>query len=143
MKPVDFDLTQASRVYAVANTPFFLLRKLQGDPSARAICDACPGREIVEELSSIVATEPLDAVEAVRPYVYLVSLWFKPEIDHLREAAKLESSIHIWYSYLAEVLLETYSPVQQQVIEVPGALAAPTVSQATDSPTTTRIINAP
>jgi len=143
MKPADFDLSNASRAYAVANTPFFLLRKLQSDPSARAICEACPGHEIVEELRSLVAAEPLDAIEAVRPYVYLVSLWFKPEIDHLQEAAKLEASIHIWYSYLAEVLLETYSPVQQQLMEVPGALAAPAVSVGADSPTMSRTIIAP
>jgi len=127
MSPMDFDLTQASRIYSIANTPLFLVRKLQDDPSVRAISDACPGEQIVEMIRAIVAAEPANALEAVRPYAFLVALWFKPEIEHLQEAAKFKTPVYGWYEYIAGALRESFSPVQRQVIEVPGQLSAPPV----------------
>jgi hypothetical protein len=140
MNPRNFDLSQAAYVYGLANTPLFLARKLQTDPSVRAISVACTGQEILEELKVVLNADPASTEEAVRPYAYLVALSFKPEGDHLQEAARLQTSIHQWYSYIAETLVATYSPVQTQLIEVPGALSAPSVSQEQSVPTTTRVI---
>jgi hypothetical protein len=143
MNAVELDLTQAAKIYGIANTPLFLIRKLQEDPSVRAISAAYSGPEIVEALRSMVAAEPVDAGEAVRPYALLVALWFKTEIDHLQEAAKLETAIYAWYSYIAEVLVASFSPVNDQVIEVPGQLSSPTASIESSSPTASQYIIVP
>jgi len=135
MNPQDFDLTQASRVYGIANTPPFLVRKLQADPTVRAISDSCGGEQIIEQLQRIVAAEPTDATEAVRPYVYLVALWFKPEINHLREAAKIQAPNYRWFGWITELLMETFSPVHQQLVEVPMQVTAPSVTVGLSAPT--------
>ncbi len=143
MNVAGLDLTQAAKIYGVANTPLFLIRKLQDDASVRAISAAYSGPEIVEALRSMVAAEPRDPVEAVRPYALLVALWFKPEVDDLQEAAKLETTIYGWYSYIAEVLVASFSPVHDQVIEVPGQLSSPTASIESSSPTASQYIIVP
>lgn len=134
----DLDLAQASRIYGVANTPLFLLRKLQGDQSVRSIADRYTGEDILETLRPLLNTEPANAVEAVRPYALLVALWFKPEVEHLREAAQLHS-VHGWYSYASAVLLETFSAIQRRVIQVPGVLQSSDLSHASTA-STNRII---
>jgi hypothetical protein len=140
MNPIDFDLTQSSYIYGVSNTPLFLVRKLQADPSIRAISEACTGQQIVDALRSLMTVDPANAVEAVRPYAYLVALWFKPEIEHLQEAAKLQTSVYGWYAYIAQALIESFSPVHTQEIEVPGQLLAPAVSFGSATPTSRIII---
>ena len=140
MNPYDFDLTEASRIYAVANTPLFLVRKLQADPAVKAICDACAGQQIVEALRATIMVEPANSVEAVRPYAFLVALWFKPEVEHLQAAATFQTSIYNWYQYVAQVLVETFSPVQRQVIEVPGIVRTQSASAGSSTPTTGVII---
>jgi hypothetical protein len=143
MNTAEINLTQAAKVYGVANTPHFLIRKLQDDPAVRAISAIYSGPEIVEALRSMVAAEPSDAVEEVRPYAFLVALWFKPEVDHLQEAARLETAIYGWYSYIAEVLTASFSPVHDQVIEVPGQLSSSTASIESSSPTASQYIIVP
>jgi hypothetical protein len=118
MRLSEFDLDEASRILGIANTPLFLVRKLQNDGSVRAIGDAIPGPEIVSELQAMITIEPTDPIEAVRPYVYLVSLWFKSEVDSLQEAARFTSSIYGWYSYIAKALLESFSPIQRQTMSI-------------------------
>jgi hypothetical protein len=140
MNLIEFDFAPAGKIYGIANTPLFLIRKLQVEPTARAIGDACAGSEIVEALRSMVNTEPANAAEAVRPYVLLLALWYKPEVDYLLEAAKLQTTIYGWYSYVAEVLRATFSSVQGQVIEVSGQLLSPTVSIESSSPSASRCV---
>lgn len=136
MNPDDFDLTEAASVYAVSNTPLFLVRKLQADPAVRALGDGCSGEEIVEALRVAVTTEPQDAQEAVRPYVYLVALWYKPELEHLLEARRIAAPQYLWFAYIASVLIQTFSPVQKQLITVPGQLDSPRPSITSSSGTT-------
>jgi hypothetical protein len=128
MKPNEFDLSQASRVYGVANTPPFLVRKLQTDPALLAMGENCGPEEIMSALRAAVAAEPATSVDAVRPYALLVALWFKPEIEHLKEAAKIQAPEYRWYSYVAELLIQSFSPTQRQSVQVPGVLSAPAVS---------------
>jgi hypothetical protein len=143
MNPNSFNLSQAAYVYGLANTPLFLVRKLQEDPSIRAIADACTGEEIVSELRRIIGDEPTNACDAVRPYAYLVALSFGTEIDHLNEASRLRTSVYQWYGYIAETLVAAFSPVQKQFVQVPGVLPTPPVSQEVGTATTTRLIIAP
>jgi hypothetical protein len=135
MNASDFDLTGASRVYGVANTPLFLVRKLQADPAIRALGERCTGEKIIAALRQALSAEPVDSVDAVRPYALLVALWFKPEIEHLKEAARLQGGSFTWYSLIAETLLSTFSPVHTQVVQVPGCLPSPIVSPRSSTPT--------
>lgn len=134
------DLAQASQVYAVANTPLFLVRKLQADPSIRSVADTFSGEEIVEGLRSILDAEPTTTNEAVRPYALLIALWFKPEIEHLQMAAGLQSEIYSWYEYIARALLSTFSPVKGGLIEVPTQFTAPSASNESTAPVERRIL---
>jgi len=138
MNPNDFDLTEASRSYGVANTPPFLVRKLQADPVVRAISEKCSPLEILDAIRSTVSAEAESPLEAVRPYAFLTALWFKPEIEHLQEAAKIDAPTCRWFVHVASILLETFSPVQGGIIEVPGQLASPSVSMG--SPALTIVI---
>ena len=137
MNTNDFDLTQASRAYGVANTPPFLVRKLQADPVVRALGEKCEAEDILAALHASVATEPESAVDAVKPYALLVALWFKPEIDHLNEAAKISAPEWRWFSDIAQLLLLSFSPVHRQTVQVPGLLPSPSVSVGSSASTTT------
>jgi hypothetical protein len=128
MNPNNFDLSQATLIYGVSNTPLFLLRKLQSDPVVRAISDTCSGAEILEAIRVSLLEEPRSPLEAVQPYAYLLALWFKPEIRHLQEASKIPAPHANWYPYMAEVLTETFSKVQTLTLQPPGQLPAPVVS---------------
>jgi hypothetical protein len=140
LNPNDVDLRQASYVYGIANTPLFLVRKLQDDPAIRALGTECPGEQLVDALRLIAALEPASAVEAARPYAFLVALWFNPNIEHLREASTIQAPVHKWYAYIAQVLLETFSPVQSQSIEVAGELRTPVISIGSTAATNLEII---
>ena len=130
----EINLKRATQIHAIANTPLFLVRKLQADPAVRQAADSISGEEIVQALRTAVTREPVSAEDAVRPYVLLVALWFSPKIAHLQEAAKLETSIYSWYSYIAEALLTSFSAVQQQIIKVPAQVSPPTVCSSSPDP---------
>lgn len=140
MNPNEADLSHASYVYGIANTPLFLVRKLQDDPTIRALGAECPGEQLVDALRLIEAREPATALEAVRPYAFLVALWFNPKIDYLREASNIQIPAYRWYAYIAQVLLETFSPVQRQSLEVAGELRAPVISIGSTAATNQEII---
>ena len=131
-----FDLTQASRAYGVANTPPFLVRKLQADPAVRAIGEVCEPEDILSALRSAVVSEPTTVVDEVRPYALLVALWFKPGVQHLKEAAKLAAPSYRWFAVVAELLIQTFSPVQTQVVQFP-MLSSASVSLSSTAATTT------
>lgn len=140
MNPNDANLSQASYVYGIANTPLFLVRKLQDDPAIRALGAECSGEQLVDALRLIAAREPASAVEAVRPYAFLVALWFNPKIEYLKEASNIQTLVYKWYAYIAQVLLETFSTVQSESIEVPGELRAPVVFIGSTAATNQEII---
>jgi hypothetical protein len=136
MNPNDFDLTQTARVYGIANTPPFLVRKLQADPIVHAISEQCSAQQILDGLRSALNSDPLSPVEAVRPYAYIVALWLKPEMEHLQEAAKIPAPSYRWFATIVEILVQTFSPIENQSIDVPGLFSAPIVSVGTSAPTT-------
>ncbi|MGB2678201.1 MAG: hypothetical protein WAN12_14045 [Candidatus Acidiferrum sp.] len=142
--PSDWELSEASRAYGVANTPLFLVRKLQADPEVRAICDACSGEQILDALESALRVEPATPAEQVRPYAFLVALWFKPTADHLREAFRFScaDTSWRWFGYIAAALLETFSHVESQTIQVPARIGTPSASTQ-PAATIARMIIAP
>ena len=141
MNPNEYDLSEAASIYSVANTPNFLLRKLQGNAAVRTIADTRRSDEIVDAIHATALIEPTSAVDAVWPYVLLVALWFKSEIEPLRQAATINAPNHQWYAYLATVLISTFSPIQKQVIEVPTPFVTPKIPEmSSNAPIDTRII---
>lgn len=132
----DFDLVEASRVLGVANTPLFLVRKLQADAEIRAISEEVSGEQILEGLAMALSQEPATPVEAVRPYAYLVALWFKPVPVYLKDAAKLSPAAEHWrwFEYISSVLIETYSHVESATLKVPVLIAEPV--KVSPAPTT-------
>ena len=71
--PREEDLTNAARVFAVANTLLFLVRKLRFDPLVQELGRRFSGTELLDALRSSVAEDPKNLEGAVRPYVYLVA----------------------------------------------------------------------
>lgn len=139
----DFDLTQASQIYGIANTPLFLIRKLQSDATIKELADSLPGPDIVTAIGAAISKRPANPVEAVLPYALLVALWFKPQIDDLQQAAKFSAPGFSWFQFIANVLMEKFSPVQQQKIQVPSLMPGPRPTSITSSASTSRIILAP
>jgi hypothetical protein len=128
------DLSEACAAFAVANTPLFLLRKLRKDPAVLNISRSFNAVLILDEFKKAVLDEPKNLEETVRPYVYAVALANEPSDEYLREAAKLELSKWDWLEYLIQVLLETYTPTNQEEIWVPGAIVQAPVILSSDAP---------
>ncbi len=130
----DFDMTPASRIYGISNTPLFLIRKLQMDPTVKELSDSLSGEQIVEAIRVAVSKEPENPVEAVLPYALLVALWFKPKVEYLQQAATFGASAYSWFHFIAEVLIEKFSPIQRQMIQVPGQLSAAAINITSSAP---------
>jgi len=117
---------------------------LQADPEVRAMADTCSGEQILDAIGSALQAEPATPAAAVRPYAFLVALWFKPTADHLREAVKFSSAAGSWrwFDYIVATLVETFSHVETQTIYVPARIGAPTAS-IQSAAATSRIILTP
>jgi hypothetical protein len=116
----DIDLSNAYRVYAISNTPIFLIKQLKADAATNEIARNFSGEQIISALRDLVGTEPTDSLDFVRPYVYLVSLSKISDIQYLRAAANIEgTAVWDWFRYIQQYLLETYSPVITEKIESP------------------------
>jgi hypothetical protein len=129
------DLTEAAHAYAVANTPLYLTRKLREDRAAYEISRSLSGDEILTALDNALRVKPVDATGYVRPFVYLVALWFKPEDKYLKMSPRAPgASPRDWYNYVRGVLLETYSPTIDQSVRIPPSLRVSTPTIRTDAP---------
>src|SRR5882724_11742419 len=97
----EVDFSQASHAYAVANTPLFLIRKLQQDPVVHEVSRSFSGEEILEELRRAVEHEPRGLVEYVRPYVYLAALSRQQQGVYLKTAGQLTNAAKWdWFEYM-------------------------------------------
>jgi hypothetical protein len=134
------DLASAQSIYAVSNTPLFLLRKLQDDPAPRAVGVALSGPEILELLKAYAPKKPQGLREAVEPYVLLVALSQKGDVALLRAAAQIEALHYDWLNYLANVLVDISRPTGVTRIFVPGQLNSSPISATSNAATQTLII---
>ena len=147
MKRKQVDLAGAERIYAVSDAPLFLLRKLQADAAAREISSSLSVDEILDELKTSLQTKPRTLREAVEPYVLLVALQKKRNIDALKTAATLNAPYHDWFTYLSDVLLQTFTStatmslaVRGQSLVVPGQMVASPPANTSTAQTRTRIL---
>jgi hypothetical protein len=129
------DLTEAAHIYAVANTPLYLIRMLRQDPTVYEISKSFSGDEILTQLSNALRVKPESPVDYVRPFVYLAALWHKPEEKYLKMSPRIPDVGETdWFNYVRRVLLETYSPTISQNIQLPPRVRVATPSLHTDAP---------
>jgi len=118
--PCEADLTGASKVFAVANTPPFLVRKLLSEPVVQELNRRFSGTEILDALRSSASEKPNDLAGAVKPYVYLVALSRNSAVNFLHESRSIRAPYCDWFDYVREYLIETYSSVQRPAIVIPN-----------------------
>jgi hypothetical protein len=116
----ELDLSEAFKVYAISNTPIFLLKRLRADPATNEISRSFSGEKILAALNELAGVEEKHATDFVRPYVYLVALSKLPEIGYLRAAGDINGvGKWDWFKYIQQVLVESYSPVVRVEIKPP------------------------
>jgi hypothetical protein len=132
------DLTGATKILAVANTPLYLVRKLRHDQAVIDIGCSVDAEAILQSIRDAVSKAQPEPVDSVRPYVYLVALAMKQESRWLAEASEIHAPDWNWYRYIAKYLLDTHSPVMNQTIA--AGRYVPNVSIQTQSPVKTLIL---
>ena len=70
----------------------------------------------------------------MRPYAYLVALSKKPSNSELRAASAISAPKWSWFSYIALVLLESFSSVLTQEISAPKYTMRPPFSIQSKTP---------
>jgi len=137
------NLREASQMYAVANTPLFLARRLQEDPVVQEIANSFRGDQILEEFRNAIAHPPESLLDYTRPYVYLVALSKLPDSEYLRAANIGGTEKWRWVPYLKEVLLQTYIPLSTSDLLGEAARLSPSYAALTRTDSPTVVSNAP
>jgi hypothetical protein len=132
--PDEINLAQACRTFAVANTPLFLLRKLRSDPAISEIARRFSADEILDAIRDAVERDPAELLHAVRPYAYVVALSKKPQDKELREASRISAPKWGWFSFIASVLIDSFSSVSVQQIQIPVFTQSPSYSIRSNEP---------
>lgn len=136
MTHIKADLTGAQRIYALSNVPLFLLRRLQADPGPRTVSSNYSSQEILDELARSLKEKPRTLRDAVTPYVLLVALEQKRDLSSLQSAASLDAHFHDWYSYLASILVQSFTSTLIVPFTVPGQMQGVLASNTSSSHTT-------
>jgi hypothetical protein len=76
----------------------------------------------------------------VEPYVFLVALSQKKNITALKAAKYIHAPYHDWFSYLADVLEQTFSATTQTSLIVPGQMQATLPTNTSSAATRTLIL---
>jgi hypothetical protein len=137
--PPDFNLDSAEAAYAVANTPLYLLRKLQGDPVSQSLKERMTADDILTAFRAAATTEPQTLRDLVLPYVYLAALSLQQELGALRKSTEVvPRPEYKWLDYIRRVLIENYRPTSRVV--VPGPVEMPRLMTARSSASTNTAI---
>ena len=141
MKKLDqINLKQAEASFAVANTPLFLIHKLQSDPAVREIVDSSiSGKAILQALKVAIRRKPRTLTGVVRPYVYLAALSQRQDESSLKEASQFDAKYFDWFDYITNVLLETRRAASLETFLAPSNVT-PTVNTRTRAPITSSTI---
>jgi hypothetical protein len=107
-KQINLDI--AEKIFATANTPLFLLRKLRSDPETVRIRSRHSSDEILRELRNALKDNTGSFRSSVLPYVLLVTLSLDLENHYLIEASKLKAPHHRWFVYSCNYLLNEFRP---------------------------------
>jgi hypothetical protein len=110
MKPEQINLTETANIYLIANTPIFLIRRLQADSSVYALAQLCTASDLYDAIVSSLAKPPEDPIEAVRPFAFLVALRIQNCAQLFYKAAELPAPHLPWFSTVARMLGVTFVP---------------------------------
>jgi hypothetical protein len=113
-----YNLDNAESVFAISNTPIFLLRKLSEDTETSKISQEHTGEQLLSDLRQALDSGSGDVYSSVLPYVLLVALWKKETIEFLNRAASFESDDE-WYRYCVNILLHTYKSTTSKIVPTP------------------------
>lgn len=116
-------LARATKHLAVANTPFFLLRKLREEESTR-LFGSHPAEDTLSLLSRALALEPETIEDAVAPYFYLVALSFNQNKRALLAACDLKALHHRWYPDLCAVLRNSAMSTTRVTLTTPPVVTS-------------------
>jgi hypothetical protein len=130
----------AELAYVVANTPLYLIKRLQADPGVRLVSQSMQANELAAEYRSAVTQSPTNIRELITPYICLVALSMKDDISPLREETAIANPLpdYRWIERIRQLLIERYRPVSRSVINVPAIGAHPV--QNTSSASTRHFI---
>ena len=110
MKPEEVNLTDTANIYLIANTPIFLIRRLQADPSVYALAQLCAPLDLYAGIASSLAKSPNNPIEAVRPFAFLVALRIQNCAELFYRAAELPAPSLPWFPTVARMLGVTFVP---------------------------------
>jgi hypothetical protein len=119
----NISLSLAERDFLVANTPMFLVRKLQANSSIRRIGAEMSSEDILSALRDVAQRKPETLRDEVMPYALLVALFEKRDFNALRSSTLISANWHHrWFDYIRTALIQLFQPTQQFDIPVPGTL---------------------
>jgi hypothetical protein len=110
VKPEEIDLSETANIYMIANTPLFLIRRLQADSSVAALSLHCGTNDLYSGIESALSASPENPVEAVRPFAYLIALRNHNDPDMFFKASELRAPYLSWYPTVARMLAVTFIP---------------------------------
>jgi hypothetical protein len=130
----NLNLDKAEGIFAISNTPAFLLRKLSEDEVTNYVGKKYSGDEILSKLKNVIESDKTDTKSSVLPFIFLVALWKKDDISYLEKAAILSTSDD-WFKFRANILLQTYKSTSIKEIKItaiPNNLIIPHSTYAID-----------
>jgi hypothetical protein len=139
MKPSEVDLSEAGNLYLIANTPTFLVRRLQSDSSVEVLSKSCKSDDLYGELEDALQADPADTVAAVRPFAYLLALRNQNSSELFSKAAGLRSPYHPWYPIATQLLVASFIPFVNECVLVRPE--NPTILQSSVSTTPSEFSN--
>jgi hypothetical protein len=125
------NLDEAEKAFAVANTPLFLLRKLQSDQNIASWADQEKDAvNVYKCIESALKIVPNTFREAVLPYALLVAISRKEDPALLRKAGELTAEHYPWFRYLSTALIANFRSTSVQTIHTNGYPPRPTCAQS-------------
>jgi hypothetical protein len=117
------DFPVAEKIFAVSNTPSFLLRKLRDENSVRVLAETFTPKQLITELKRTATKKPRSLGDTTRPYVILVALSWYSDREPLKSAMEIETPHFPWFETIGKDLLNRHSPVTYTKIEIPPRIS--------------------
>jgi hypothetical protein len=108
----------AASALLLANTPLFLLRKLQSDSAVAETARNLTDDGIMRALKMSAQQQPTGISEEVLPYVYLVALSLKGNRALLKQAADIDVPYAEWFKYIANYLVKSGTPTSTKTVSI-------------------------
>ena len=118
----DFAPASAATILLVANTPWYLFKKLREHPSVIHIGREVPTSAILEKLRRWAALRPRSIRDMLRVYVSLVALSFKQPKEFEQELSEIVAPNIEWFDQLKESVISAAEPrIQTEFYAIPSS----------------------